>query len=282
VTSTTLTTPPDIDPSAHVDASCDLGAGVQIGAYAVVGPNCIIGEGTTLMHHAVIVEGTTMGSSNTVHPFAVLGSDPQDKSFRGDDRGELFIGNDNIFREFVTIGRSNWNGPPTRIGSGGYFMNQAHIGHNVQVGDNVVMSNAASLAGHSTLGDNCVMSGFAAVHQFTDVGRGVMFQAHAAVSMHVPPFLVLAGANCATGLNAVGLRRNPQITDVDREQVKHVYRRLYRERGTQPLVQVCDELAAMQEWGWAAGEFLACVRRALNPQPPRRSGIVGGRLRSRR
>ncbi len=270
-----------VDPSAHIDESAHIGPDVRIGANAVVGPGCRIGAGTTLMHHAVIVAHTTMGERNTVHPFAVLGSDPQDRSFRPEEPGQLEIGDENVFREFVTIGRGNWNGAATRVGSGCFLMNQAHIGHNARIGDNVTMANSASLAGHSSLGDNSVMSAFTTIHQFVEVGRGVMFQATAGVSMHVPPFVLLAGANTVAGLNSVGLKRNPQISDEDRAQVKSMYRRFYRERGNESLESVCTEFEG-QDLGWAAREFVDAVRRAISHEPPRNKGLCGSRSRAGR
>jgi len=270
-----------IDPTAHVDETAQIGPGVRIEAHAVVGPHCVIGAGTALLHHAVIVAHTTIGERNTIHPFAVLGSDPQDRSYRPEEPGELHIGDDNVIREFVTIGRGNWNGPATRIGSGCFLMNQAHIGHNARVGDNVTMANTASLAGHSSLGDNSVMSAFTAVHQFVSVGRGVMFQAGSLVSMHVPPFVVLAGGNTVAGLNIVGLKRNPRITDRDRQDVKRVFREVYRERGSRTLESICDKLEG-EELGWAGREFVGAVRTAIGCEPPRNKGLCGSRARPAR
>lgn len=267
-----------IDPTAHIDPSAEIGPGVTIGAHAIVGPSCVIGSGSTLLHHAVVVEGTTMGEGNVVHPFAVIGSDPQDRSYREEDRGELIIGDRNIIREFVTIGRGNWNGPPTRIGSNCYLMNQAHVGHNAKVGDGVIMSNGASLAGHSSVGAGCVMSGFSAVHQFTNVGRNVMFQAHSGVSMHTPPFVVVAQGNTVVGLNIVGIRRHPDVEPGDAEELKRLYRAFYRERGTTPIPVIYEGLSR-ESWGWAAREFLEFVRESMNHEPPRRCGIVGSRAR---
>ena len=270
-----------IDPTAQVDESATIGAGVRIGAYVVVGPGCVIGAGCELQHHATIVAHTTMGEGNSVHPFAVLGSDPQDKSYRPDEPGELVIGDRNTFREFVTIGRGNWNGPPTRIGSDCYLMNHAHVGHNAQVGDGVVMVNGATLAGHSSLGPGCVMSAFTTVHQFARVGRGVMFQAYAGVGMNVPPFVLLANTNITVGLNRVGLQRNPDISEDDQQELKRVYRAMYRDRVARPIEELCDELLN-ESWGWAAKEFLEFIRTSMQQKPPLRLGIVSGRSRATR
>ena len=224
----------------------------------------------------MIVQDTALGEGNDVHPYAVIGGDPQDKSFDPARPGETIIGDRNIFREHVTVSRGNWNGGPTRIGSGCYFMAQAHVGHNAGVGDNCILANLASLAGHSRLGNNCVMSAATAIHQFTHVGDGVMFRGGAMVSMHVPPFVVVMSANCIGGLNKVGLMRNPSVTAQDRTEVKEVYRAVYRTRAATPMTELIAELRSRQ-WGHAAGAFVSFIDQALAMEPPRRRGICGSR-----
>lgn len=264
-----------IDPSARIDPTARIGANARIDADVIVGPECVVGDGTVLLPRVILVRRTTLGERNTVHPYAVLGGDPQDRSYDPARPGELFIGDRNVFREAVTINRGNWNGPATRVGSGCYLMSQAHLGHNVQIGDNVTMANSASLAGHSRLGSNSVLSGFAGVHQFTDVGEGVMFRAHAAVSMHVPPFVIVAAGNHVGPLNKVGLQRNPAFTDQDRREVKEVYRAVYRRKPTTTLEQVVADLTA-RTWGPAATTFVTFVKNAITADPPRKRGLCGG------
>lgn len=264
-----------IDPSARIDPSVEIGANVRIEADVIVGPECVIGEGTHLLPRCILVRRTTLGKWNVVHPNAVLGGDPQDRSYDPARPGELIIGDRNIFREMVTINRGNWNGPPTRVSSNCYLMSNSHLGHNVQIGDNVTIANSASIAGHATLGSNSVLSGFAGVHQFTDVGEGVMFRAHAAVSMHVPPYVIVAAGNHVGPLNKVGLQRNPALTDQDRREIKEVYRAVYRRPVSTSLEQVVEQLSA-RPWGAAATKFIDFVRHAITAAPPRKRGLCGG------
>lgn len=265
-----------IHPSARIDPSTRIAAGVRIEEEAIVGPRCVIGAGTRLRTRAMLVEGVTLGEQNDVHPFAVIGSDPQDRTFDEARRGEVIIGDRNVIREQVTIGRGNWNGPATRIGSGCFIMAMAHIGHNASVGDNVTMANGAALAGHSRVGSGVVMSGYTMVHQFVIVGEGVMFRAGSGVSMHVPPFVLVMGENSVAGLNRVGLRRNPAMTPADREEVKQVYRAVYRDRQGLPIIDVLQRLRE-RSLGPAASRFVSFCEEALRMDPPRGRGIVGGR-----
>lgn len=270
-----------VDPSARLDERCWIGPHVRIGPDAIVGPECRIGAGSVLHARAIVVAHTTLGERNQVHPYAVLGGEPQDRSYDPERPGELIIGDGNTFREGATCHRGNWNGAPTRIGSGGYFMTQTHIGHNAQVGDHVTLANGACLAGHAHLGDRCVMSAFSAIHQFTQVGEGVMFQGHAGAGMHVPPFTLVAGLNRVAGLNAVGMRRNPTLTEQDRAEVKQVYRAVYRLRGSAPIAELLEELAE-QPYGAAARRFLNFCRAALAETPPRKRGLCPGGARQPR
>lgn len=265
-----------IHPSARIDPSARIGAGAIIEADAIVGPHCVVGAGTRLRTRSVLVEHVTLGENNDIHPYAVIGGDPQDKSFDESKRGEAIIGDRNIIREHATVNRGNWNGGPTRMGSGCYLMVAAHMGHNSSIGDNVVMANGAALAGHSRVGSAVVMSGFTMVHQFVNVGDGVMFRGGSAVGMHVPPFVVVAGENYVAGLNRVGLARNPAITREDREQIKRVFRAIFREREATPIMDVIARLRE-SEWGPAATKFIAFCADALAEEPPRRRGLIGGR-----
>jgi UDP-N-acetylglucosamine acyltransferase len=220
-----------------------------------------------------------MGSGNDVHPYAVLGGDPQDRAMDPLKRNAVIIGNDNIIREHVTIHRGTGDGAPTRLGSGCMLMACSHIGHNCQVGDRVIMANSVMLAGHVRMGDGCVLGGNVGVHQFVNVGDGVMMQGQAGASSHVPPYTVIAGINGLVGLNAIGLRRNPAFTPEQRAEVKEAFRAVYRLRGGGSLEGTVLELLE-RPWGPPAMRFLTFIRDCLREPKPRNRGMC--RLRSTR
>lgn len=265
-----------IHPSAQIDPTATIGPGVLIEREVIVGPESVIGAGTRLRARVIIVERTTIGQNNDIHPYAVLGGDPQDRAFNKDERGLLIVGDNNIIREHVTLNRSTGNEVPTRLGSGCMLMSASHMGHNCQVGDRVVMANACILAGHSRIGDGCVLSGSTAVHQFTHVGQGVMFRGGAMVSQHVPPFVVVGDHNRLSGLNRVGLRRNPAMKPEDRTQATAVYRALFRDRDAAPIREVIADLRR-KSWGTAASCMLDFVEDALNQTGPRARGLCTAR-----
>ncbi|MCA9293563.1 MAG: acyl-ACP--UDP-N-acetylglucosamine O-acyltransferase [Phycisphaerales bacterium] len=267
----------DIHPSASIHPTSKIAPGAIIEEDVIIGPHCSIGAGTRIRMRAIIVQNTSIGKDNDIHPYAVLGGDPQDRAFNAEHPGELIIGDNNIFREAVTLHRATHPGPPTRIGNNNYFMCQSHAGHNAQVGDNNTIGNSSCLAGHATIGDRNVLSSWVGIHQFVRVGDGTMFQAGGAASQHVPPYVIMSNqVNGVAGLNAVGLRRNPNLTDDDRRDIKRAYRALYRTRGARSMAHAVDALRAEQLTP-AAKKFVNFFYDALNePEPRRRRGVCGG------
>lgn len=272
---------PKVHRTAVVDPTAVLGESVEVGPGAYVGPRCEIGAGCRLLPNAVVLTHTILGAGNVVHPGAVIGGDPQDRKFNPAVPGRLLVGDNNIFREGVTINRSVGDDRPTRIGSGCMFMTSSHVGHNSVVEDGVTMANGAAIAGHAVLGAGCFLSSHTAVHQFCTIGELVMFQHGAGTSQHVPPFVLLAnGINRVVGLNRVGLTRSARFNSADRDDLKEAYKLLYRGRDERMLGEALGE-ANGRQWGRCAEMFLGFVRDALAWDPPRRRGVCGPYRRSR-
>lgn len=273
--STTATIHPDaqVHETATVHPTAEIGAGAVIEQGVIVGPNCSIGARTRLRPRVIVVENVTMGEDNDIHPYAVIGGDPQDRAFDGSVRGTVVMGSGNILREYVTINRSTGHGRPTTLGDNNFMMCGAHIAHNAKLGNRVTMANSASLAGHSTVGDGCVLSAFVGIHQFTITGEMIMFRTHSGVSMHCPPYVVVAEHNLISGLNRVGLERNPMFTDEDRDQIKKLYRAIYRERGGRSLEDTLGRLRGVT-LGAPAKRFLDFIEDAIKLDKPYERGIV--------
>ncbi len=270
-----------VHPSASIAPTAVIAPGAIIDQEAIVGPHCHIGTGSRIRMRAIIVQHTTLGEHNDVHPYAVLGDDPQDRDFSPEHVGELVIGDHNIFRESVTLHRSTHPGPPTTVGSNNYFMCHSHAGHNAQVGDNNTIGNATCLAGHATIGNGNILSSWVGIHQFVRISDGTMFQASAAASQHVPPYVIVRNVNGVVGLNSVGLRRNSALNDQDRREIKEVYRAIYRTRGGRSMADTIESLRAMS-FQPAARRFVDFFYDALNEQDPRKKRGVCGSLTGNR
>ena len=232
----------DIHPTAVVDPSAKLGAGVRIGAFTVIGPEVVIGDGTAIGPHCSVHGPTTIGRDNRIVGHAAIGGDPQDKKFAG-ERVELRIGERNLIREFVTINRgTGFGGGITTVGDDNWVLAYTHVAHDCHVGNRCVFSNNSTLAGHVTVGDWVIMSGFAGVHQFCRVGAHAFLGMGVLVSADVPPFTMVAGDEQGRprGINGEGLKRRG--FDAGRiAAIKRAYRTLYV--AGLPLAEARQQLA---------------------------------------
>src|SRR5512141_1206959 len=221
-----------IHPTALVDAKAELAPDVEVGAYSIVGSHVRVGAGTVIGPHVVITGRTRLGARNRVFQFTSLGEIPQDRKYGGEPTTTT-IGDDNGFREFITIkaGTAQDRGD-TAIGDGNLFLAYTHVAHDCVVGNQTTFSNNAQIAGHVHIGDWVVMGAYAGVHQFCRVGAHAMIAAGAIVLQDVPPFVTAAGYPAKPrGTNNEGLRRRG-FTPEDVLAVRRAYKTLYREGRT--------------------------------------------------
>jgi UDP-N-acetylglucosamine acyltransferase len=194
---------------------------------AIIEDDVILGEDCEIGAYAVIKRHTRMGARNRVAEHAVIGGDPQDFKFKSDTLSYTEIGDDNYFREGVTIHRGSRPDSATKIGNGCFLMAYAHIAHDCIVGNNVVMANTAGIAGEVVVADKAFISAAVTVHQFCRIGRNAMIGLSSKVVQDALPFCITDGnPGRARGLNLVGLRRNGFAKE-DIAALKAAYRMLY-------------------------------------------------------
>jgi UDP-N-acetylglucosamine acyltransferase len=223
------TTAPLIHPSALIDESAEIGDGAQIGPYAVIGPNVRVGEGSHIAAHVVIERDTTLGRDCRVHSGAVLGGDPQDLKYGG-EQAPLIVGDRTVIREFVTLNRGTSARGRTSIGSDCLIMAYVHVAHDCILGDHVIIANAVNMGGHCSLGDWVIVGGLTAIHQFVQVGEHAFVGGSSAVRKDVPPFVKAAGDPLRlVGLNTVGLQRRG-FDETERAGIRRAYRLLFQSR----------------------------------------------------
>jgi UDP-N-acetylglucosamine acyltransferase len=179
----------------------------RIHATAIVEDGAQLGADCEIMAHAIVTRHVTLGERVVVHPFAVIGGDPQYLKFARDTDTGVRIGAGCVIREHVTINRSIHAGKFTAIGDNCFFMAASHVAHDCEVGNDVVFANAALLAGHVAVGDHSFLGGGAAIHQFCRIGESVMVAGHASITRDVPHFTMVAERDDVIGFNVVGLRR---------------------------------------------------------------------------
>ncbi len=207
-------------PNVHPDAI--------IGPLCYVGPKATIGAGTRLVSHVSVLGRTTLGEHNTVWPGAVLGADPQDLKFKGED-AQLIVGDYNDIRECVTmhIGTENGGGV-TRVGSHNLIMAYVHAGHDCIIGNHCIIANAVQLAGHIRVEDHANIGGATAVHHYVTIGQYSFIGGMTPVVRDVPPFMVVAGnPQRVRGVNTIGLERH-RFPPETQERLKDAWRRLFK------------------------------------------------------
>jgi len=215
-----------IHPTAIIHPSAKLGANVRINAYAVIDADVELGADCVVGPHAYLTGVTKIGAGNKFHAGCVIGDAPQDLKYQGEPT-RVEIGNNNVFREHVTVHRSNKLTEATVIGSHNLFMASAHVAHNCIIGSHAILANGVLLGGHATVQDRAFISGNCLVHQFTRVGTLAIMQGGSGISKDLPPFTIARGDNQICGLNIVGLRR-AGFSAAERLELKKLYHALFR------------------------------------------------------
>ena len=200
--------PAFIHETALVSPSASIGDRCHIGPFCTIGDEVALGDNVSLESHVVVDGRTSIGEGTRVFPFVSIGLAPQDLKYAGEPTSTE-IGVRNQIREFVTIHRgTSGGGGVTRIGDDNLFMAQAHVAHDCQIGDNVIMANAATLAGHVEIADRANIGAYSGVHQFCRIGYEAFVGGYSVVVKDAPPFAIIQGnhAKCY-GLNRVGMKR---------------------------------------------------------------------------
>lgn len=215
-----------IHPTAVISPRAKLHPTVRVGPHAVIDADVELGADCVVGPRVYLTGWLRAGARNRFHAGCVIGDAPQDLKYDGSPTG-VRVGEDNVFREHVTVHRSARRGGETVIGSHNLLMANAHVGHDAVVHNHVILANGALLGGHAIVFDRAFISGNSAVHQFVRVGTLALLQGLSGVTQDLPPFAVSTQINEMRGLNIIGMRR-AGINAADRLEVKQLYRELFR------------------------------------------------------
>ncbi len=238
-----------IHETAIVSPEAEVGEGCYIGPFCTVGAEAKLGSDVRLDSHVVVDGRTSIGDETHVFPFASIGLAPQDLKYAGEPTATE-IGKRNHIREFVTIHRgTEGGGGLTKIGNDNLFMAQAHVAHDCQIGNNVIMANAATLAGHVEIADRANVGAYSGVHQFCRVGLEAFIGGYSVVVKDAPPYAIIQGnhAKCY-GLNKVGLKRRGYSKETI-EKLHHAYHLLLTAKlnTSQAVERIKEEIADCKE-----------------------------------
>ena len=218
----------NIHPSSIISSSANIDSSVTIGPFCIIGDDVEIKSGTSILSHVVVKGPTVIGENNIIYQFSTIGEDTPDKKYQGEDT-KLLIGDNNIFREGVTVHRGTVQDRGiTEIGSNNLFMAYTHIAHDCVVGDDNVFANNAGLAGHVVVGNSLVIGALTTVHQFCILGDHSFVGMNTSITMDIPAFVkVAADPARVVGLNSVGMARN-NISEESISLLKKSYKVVYK------------------------------------------------------
>jgi UDP-N-acetylglucosamine acyltransferase len=247
-----------VHPTAVVSPEAELAEDVRVGPFVVVEGAVRLGPGCVVRPHALLIGPLTMGRNNQVFSGAVLGEEPQHLRYRG-ERTAVEVGDDNVFRENVTVHRGTAATGLTRVGCRNYFMAGSHVAHDCVVGNDCILANGALVGGHAELADGVFLSGNTGVHQYCRLGRLSMLAGTSATTKDVPPFIIQQHINCVVGVNVVGMRR-AGLSHAQIDAVRRAYHVIYRQGLSLPnsLAQLEGELGHVD----VIAELVAFIRRS--------------------
>lgn len=232
-----------------------LPTSTQVGEDCYIGPFCTVGSEVTLgkrvrLDSHVVIDGKTSISEDThVFPFVSIGLAPQDLKYDGEPTATE-IGKRNQIREFVTIHRGTVGGGGlTKIGDDNLLMAQAHVAHDCQLGNEIIMANAATLAGHVEIADKASVGAYSGVHQYCRIGYEAFVGGYSVVVKDAMPFAIIQGnhAKCY-GLNRLGVKRRGYSKETI-EKLNHAFHLLLSSKlnTSQAVEKIREEITGCKE-----------------------------------
>ena len=262
---------------ADVSPKAELGIGVSVGSGAVIGPDVIIGPNTFIGPNVIIQGKVKIGSNNKIFPGACIGLEPQDLKYNG-DYTDVLIGDNNTFRECVTINRATFKGEKTIVGNKNLLMAYSHLGHNCEIGNSVVIANSVQIAGHVVVEDRAVIGGCLGIHQFVHIGYLAMVGGMTRVDRDVPPYCLAEGhPGRIRGLNKVGIKRKSLDKENKEEylQLKRIWNLLFK---SEYVISESLELARQENLFHSSARLCGFVELSIGK---RRRGLMPSAMSTR-
>jgi UDP-N-acetylglucosamine acyltransferase len=245
--------------TAIIGSGAKIGTNVEIGPHSIIGGTVSIGDKSVIGANVVIEGEVIVGPENRIAHGTVIGGEPQDLSFSPTTRSRVEIGAKNVIREHCTIHRGTAEGSVTKIGDENFLMAGAHVGHNCEIGNKVIIANNCLLGGYVSVGDGAFLGGGCVFHQFMRVGRLAITRGASGFGKDIPPFLIAAERNYVFGLNTIGLRR-AGFSQAQRDEIKRAFKLLYLSGlNTRQALKKSKEM----EWTDLGQEFFRFLRDAI-------------------
>ncbi|MBS0980452.1 acyl-ACP--UDP-N-acetylglucosamine O-acyltransferase [Acetobacter thailandicus] len=216
-----------IHPTAIIAPGARIGRGVKVGPWCSVGANVVIDDDVELISHVVVDGHTRLGAGSRYYPFSTVGMAPQDLKYN-DEPTRCEVGARTVVREHVTIHRGTATGcGVTHVGDDVLIMANAHVAHDCQVGNRVIIVNNVVMGGHVVVEDDARIMGSAAIHQFVRIGHAALVGGVAGVEADVIPYgSVLGNRARLVGLHWIWLRRHG-VSQPEIHQMRRAFLTLY-------------------------------------------------------
>lgn len=253
-----------IHPTAIIESGAELAPTVEVGAYAYVGSLVKLGEGCRLHHHAVVEGNTSLQQGNEIFPFAYVGGKTQDLKYRG-GQPALRIGAHNVFREFSTVHCATTEETATVIGDHNHFLAYAHVAHECQLKDHIIVSSNALIGGHVEIDSFANIGGGSAIHQFCKVGQFALIGGGSALVQDLLPFMIAEGNRARVrNYNRIGLERQ-NIEPEKIEQIRKIFKLLYMDNlnRTQAFERMAEDMTISEDLKMIFREFRQKSTRGL-------------------
>lgn len=250
--------------SAIIEGNVKLGAEVIVGPGVVINGNVSIGDGTVLEVGTCVYGNVKIGVNNKIGPYVIIGTDPQDVKYKGEEVGFVEIGDSNVIKEFVTVHKPTLKDGVTKIGNSCMLMVGSHVAHDVILGDEVVLVNNVLLGGFTVVEDGAFISALSTLHQNCRIGKYVMIGTFSKITQDVPPFTMALGNPAEViGINSVGLRRR-NFSGEQRTRIKEVYKIIYRSEYTiRDAAKKIIELFPDDEYVKHISDFILSSKRGI-------------------
>ena len=246
-----------IHPTAIVAPDAELGDGVEVGPGAIIGPQVSVGANAVIGPRAILERNVRLAAGCRIGVGSVLGGDPQDLKFKGEETW-VEVGANTVIRDYTTVNRGTTQSYKTTIGAGCLLMSYVHLGHDCHVGDGVILSNLVQLAGHVHIDERATVGGMTGIHQFVHVGAYAFLGGFSKIAKDVPPYCKADGNPAQLyGLNVIGLRRNG-FTEEALDALKDAYRLFFR--SSYNVSQALDHAAAELPAGPEVERFVAFIK----------------------
>ena len=232
-----------IHKTAIIHKSAQIADDVEIGPYVIIGENVKLHKGVKIVANAYL-EFCEIGEDTVISPFATIGTAPQDLGYKNEPT-RVIVGKNCMIKENVTINRAANSGDlTTRIGDKCLLMVGAHVAHNCQLGDEVILANLVTLGGHVQVGFGAFIGGMGVYHQNIRIGEMSIISGFSAARQDILPFSKNDGCPAsATGLNVIALKRRG-VSQEDRTMMNEAFKVLISPEynTTQAIEKIKSEL----------------------------------------